>query len=529
MDAAAETPRKLSGPSSSTDTEPEPAPANVAPPKLPDRYADESYKLFSQVQVEPPSEKEAKRIRDKCVRWVLPFLCVGYHLMYVDKQTLGSSAILGILEDAHLNANQYNWLSSIFYLGYLVAELPQNLALQRFPVGRWLSINLIVWGTILLLHIPCNSFASLFVVRFFLGVAEASIVPAFLLILSMFFTYDEQAVMMPIMWAVGNSSPITSGLLSYGVLWIDTGSFSPWKWFMGVLTVLFGAAVLFFFPDSPITAHFLTKEERAQAVLRIASNHSGIEQKRFKRSQFIEALKDPKTWLFFFHAWSQEMANGLTNQYSLIIKSFGFTTLQTTLLGCVNGITALISLGTAALILWKTKNSRAWLSAAAYIPPIISCILLITLPWSNRWGLLVAIWIRATGGIPYSVVMIWAANCSAGHTKKTTVIALYHVGYGLGNILSPQLFQPQYKPRYIVTWSVILGVACILPLCIVLYLRWYLVAENKRRDALAQKGLINEVGIVEHVDETGARTEHEVDARQLDLTDRENLAFRYVL
>lgn len=348
----------------------------------------------------------------------------------------------------------------------------------------------------------------------------------------MFFTYDEQSVLMPVMWAAGNSSPITSGLLSYGVLWIDTGSFSPWKWFMvitGTLTVLFGIAVWLLFPDSPLNVSFFTQEERAQAILRISSNHSGIEQKRFKRYQFVEALKDPKTWLFFLHAWSQEMANGLTNQYSLIIKSFGFTTLQTTLLGCINGLTALVSLGAAAVILAKTTNCRAWLSAVAYIPPIVSCILLIALPWSNRWGLLTAIWIRATGGIPYSVVMIWAANCSAGHTKKTAVIALYHVGYGLGNILSPQLFQPQYAPRYIVTWAVILGVACVLPTCIVLYLRWYLVKENNRRDELDRLGKIQEVGIVQHLDEGGETTEDVVDARQLDLTDRENLAFRYVL
>lgn len=88
-------------------------------------------------------------------------------------------------------------------------------------------------GGILLLHIPCNSFASLFVVRILLGLAEACIVPSFLIILSMFFTYDEQGVLMQIMWACGNSSPITSGLLSYGVLFIKTGSFAPWKWFMG--------------------------------------------------------------------------------------------------------------------------------------------------------------------------------------------------------------------------------------------------------------------------------------------------------
>lgn len=50
----------------------------------------------------------------------------------------------------------------------------------------------------------------------------------------MFFTYDKPAVLMPCMWVIGNSKPITSGLLSYGVLFIKTGSFAPWKWFMGM-------------------------------------------------------------------------------------------------------------------------------------------------------------------------------------------------------------------------------------------------------------------------------------------------------
>jgi hypothetical protein len=276
--------------------------------------------------------------------------------------------------------------------------------------------------------------------------------------------------------------------------------------------VLFGIAVWLWLPDSPLTAHFLTIEERAQAIFRIKSNHSGIEQKHFKKAQFIEALKDPKTWMFFLHAWSQEMANGTTNQYSLIIKSFGFSTLETTLLGCVNGVTAFFSLGAAAWILAKTTNCRGWLSGASYLFPIVATILLLALPDSAHWGLVTGIWLRSPGGISYSVVMVWAANCSAGHTKKTTVIALYHVGYGLGNILSPQLFQPQYRPRYYVTWGV-------------MYIRYYLDKENKRRDALAAQGLITETGVLESVDDvSGERTEVVVDARLLDLSDRENLA-----
>jgi hypothetical protein len=57
-------------------------------PKVPTQYADESYKLFSQIQVDDPTPEEAKRIRNKCVKWILPFICIGYHVMYVDKQTV---------------------------------------------------------------------------------------------------------------------------------------------------------------------------------------------------------------------------------------------------------------------------------------------------------------------------------------------------------------------------------------------------------------------------------------------------------
>ncbi|ROV93337.1 hypothetical protein VSDG_06848 [Cytospora chrysosperma] len=449
-------------------------------PKLLDRYADESYKLLSQVKVDPPTTEEAERIRKKCVRWVIPFICIGYHLMYVDKQTLGNSAILGILDDAHLNTSQYNWLSSVFYFGYLIAEIPQNMALQRFP-------------------------------RYYVRVA----------IVRGAFHQDRQLCTLEMVYGfVAPSSPN---------IFARTRLMIPIAVITGGITVLYGILVWFLFPDNPTTAHFLTKEERAQSIMRIASNHSGIEQKRFKKHQFIEALRDPKTWLFFLHAWSQEMANGMTNQYSLIIESFGFSTLETTLLGCINGLTSLAALGAGAVVLAKTRNARAWLCVAAYVLPILSCILLIALPWSNRAGLLAAIYIRAPEGVAYGVVMIWAANCSAGHTKKTTVIALYHVGYGLGNVLSPQLFQAKYKPRYIVTWWVLLWVAGVFPAFLILYLRYYLSKENKRRDALAQRGEIRETGVVEHVDESGNRTEEVVDARQLDLTDRENLAFRYVL
>lgn len=66
------------------------------------------------------------------------YIIVLYWIQYMDKTTLGSSAILGIKTSAHLSATEYNWLGTIFYLSYLVFEYPQSLALQRFPVGKWM-------------------------------------------------------------------------------------------------------------------------------------------------------------------------------------------------------------------------------------------------------------------------------------------------------------------------------------------------------------------------------------------------------
>jgi hypothetical protein len=60
----------------------------LSTPRRPKGYEDESYKLFSKVHISEPSTEEKTHIRNKCIRWILPFLCVGYHLMFVDKQTV---------------------------------------------------------------------------------------------------------------------------------------------------------------------------------------------------------------------------------------------------------------------------------------------------------------------------------------------------------------------------------------------------------------------------------------------------------
>jgi len=190
----------------------------------------------------------------------------------MDKTTLGSAAILGIREATHLTTNQYNWLGTIFYLSYLVFEFPQNLALQRFPVAKWMSLNIFVWAVALCSHAACKNFAGLFVVRLILGACEGSITAGFLIVTSMFYTRNEQTVRVGWWFLMNGTAQIISGFISFGSLHIHTRTFEPWQWLMvitGALTLLTALAFWFLFPDSPTTAWFLTKEERVSAVRRI--------------------------------------------------------------------------------------------------------------------------------------------------------------------------------------------------------------------------------------------------------------------
>jgi ACS family allantoate permease-like MFS transporter len=96
---------------------------------------------------------------------------------------------------------------------------------------------------------------------------------------------------------------IISGFISFGVYHVDpTAKPNRWQWLMIIMaiwTFFTGCLFLYIFPDNPTSARFLTHEEKIKVVKRIKDNQNGIETKVFKKHQFIEAMLDSKTWLFF--------------------------------------------------------------------------------------------------------------------------------------------------------------------------------------------------------------------------------------
>ncbi|KAG9701399.1 MFS general substrate transporter, partial [Aureobasidium melanogenum] len=111
------------------------------------------------------------------VNWTLmPLLCGTYLLQYIDKQALSYAAVFDLFKSTKTTSDEYAWLTSIFYFGYLVSEWPSSYLAQHFPTGRVLSYFVITWGSVLMLTAACHNFTGLAICRFILGCLEAPIV-----------------------------------------------------------------------------------------------------------------------------------------------------------------------------------------------------------------------------------------------------------------------------------------------------------------------------------------------------------------
>ncbi|OAX32377.1 MFS general substrate transporter [Rhizopogon vinicolor AM-OR11-026] len=465
----------------------------------------------------------------------MPLMCAVHVIQSMDKTTLGSAAILGIQEATNLTANQYNWLGTVYSLGYLLFEYPQSLALQRFPVGKWLSINIFIWAIALACHAACKNFAGLVVVRFLLGVSEGSITAGFLILSSMFYTRREQTLRFGYWFLMNGVGRIISGFISFGVAHIKTAWFEPWQWLMvitGLLTLILAISFWFLFPDSPTNAWFLTPDEQTKAVQRIKArleNQTGVENKHFKMKQMIEAMTDPKTWLFGLFSVLSGVTGSLGNQQSLIIASFGFTTFQTTLLSCVPGVIDILTIYTAVRLATRRPNSRAYVGAAYFVPAWLGVLLVILLPWSTQAGLLVGIYLSVVHISGFVLALSWLNSITTGHTKKVVTNAAFLSASCIGNAVGPFMWKAQYKPRNYIPW-VIIGACYVVCPILLLVIRAVLARENRLRDAEPINDEEEDYApVIEGITEDGNRVEVDVDKEFLDMTDRQNRNFRYIL
>ncbi|EXJ85329.1 hypothetical protein A1O1_05693 [Capronia coronata CBS 617.96] len=477
--------------------------------------ADVGLALFEKsFQYDPAQlQRDSVKVRRKLDFLVLPLMMVTYMWSFLDKSTLNYSNSYGLQKDLNITGDQYSWIASALYFGWLAAAWPWNILIQKYPVGRLAGYVLVVWGVLCMLQGAVYNFAGFVVIRFFLGAVEAMVSPAWVILTSMLYTREEQPLRTSFWLGMNGVSIVIGALLSYGLGHASGLAVPNWKLIylvVGALTTAWAVVIILYLPDGPHNAKCLNEYERVVAVWRVSHNNSGVKHSKFLAYQVKEALWDSKTWILMVQAAAFGILNGGVSSFqTAIIKGFGFSALKTSLYTTPAGALEVVGVLFFGWLSTK-KNCMGLALMLSVIPGIGGLAGMMTLPVTHRYNLLACAWCQNIVGSP--IILSWTlpATNVAGHTKRATVLGLYFIFFCGGSIAGPHLFFEQEAPRYpsalkgmMVCYAVGFGTQAVYTA--------FVYAQNKARD---KKQLHTQV-------------EREALEGFEDLTDMENLHFRY--
>jgi MFS family permease len=276
------------------------------------------------------SAERARRVVRKVQMWILPFLLVLYIVSVLDRVNIGFAALTMDRELA-ISAEQFGFLSGIFFIGYLLFGVPSNLVLHKLGARVWVSVILITWGMVATCTGLAQSAEQLYVLRFLLGIAEAGMFPGMILYLSYWFPSRQRAqavalfmVAVPLASVLG--APV-SGLILDHVGWLGIGG---WRWLLileGFPPVVLGGLALIALPNRPENAWFLNAEEKRW----LASELAREEQATLAgsgRVSALGALRSGRVWylcaIYFammiglnaMNFWLPQVVRNLSSSYS---------------------------------------------------------------------------------------------------------------------------------------------------------------------------------------------------------------------
>jgi len=250
------------------------------------------------------SEEAISRSAIKKVAWrLVPFVALMFFINYLDRTAIGFAAPNGMNDDLALSAAQFGFASGVFFIGYILLEVPSNLALHRFGARKWLARIMVTWGIVALLFTWVQNFEQLVALRFLLGVAEAGFFPGAILFLSLWVPAAHRGRILMLFYL---AQPLTSviGAPLAGLLIQQHGSFfglEGWRFmFFGVAipAIIVGVIAWFYLKDKPADAKWLTPAEQtwltgALEKERKAAGGDGHVSARF-------AFKSGRVWMLSF-------------------------------------------------------------------------------------------------------------------------------------------------------------------------------------------------------------------------------------
>ncbi|OAX40255.1 MFS general substrate transporter [Rhizopogon vinicolor AM-OR11-026] len=408
---------------------------------------------------------ERKLLRKLDLR--MSIIVVIYTLNYIDRSNATNARLQGFEQDLHLQGQQYSTVLSILFVGYIIMQVPANMFLYWLErPSLTLPACMVVWGAISALTGITKNYTDILLARFFLGFAEAPFYPGVLFLISGWYKRDELALRAAL---VSCGIPISSGfgaLIASGILQGMEGKLgqAAWRWLFyieGGITVSIAICAIFILPDFPHNTRWLTPEERALAISRLAKDGDGGTAlgKRTSIQGLWDAVSDWKVWWFAAAFIVQLTGQSFYIYFPTLSATMGYDTTVSLLLCAPPWVFSTIAaFGLSRYSDKKQKRYRYYVASNA-LTALGFIISIFTMNTAARY---LSLFLMAQVYAGYMVLWGWINNTFAGEpAKRAVAVALINCLANIGNIIGSYVWQSSWGPTYRNSYGVCLAMLCL--------------------------------------------------------------------
>src|SRR5262250_408983 len=275
---------------------------------------------------------------------LLPFLFLLYVVAFLDRVNV-SFAALEMTRDLNFSDRVFGLGAGIFFVGYVVFEIPGALLVERWSARKVLARILLTWGAVTVLVALVRTPGQFYVARFFLGAAEAGFFPGVLVYLTHWFRNEDRAKAAALFMAAIPVANVIGSPLAGAILNAHWGGWPGWRWLFvleGIPAVVLGIVTVYFLPDWPPEAKWLEAEERRWIAQELTKEKEA--KLRVRRVSIGGALRMPRVILLtLIYFLSVTGIYGFAVWFPTILKrATGFSNSAVTLLAALPYLAGLI-------------------------------------------------------------------------------------------------------------------------------------------------------------------------------------------
>lgn len=269
---------------------------------------------------------EAEQTYRKLTLRLLPFLILCYIVSYLDRANI-SFAKLQFMNDLGFSEAAYGLGAGLFFIGYVMFEVPSNLLMQRIGTRRTFLRIMVLWGLISSAMMFVSTPMQFYVMRFFLGAAEAGFFPGVMLYLTYWFPAARRGRVIGFFMMGAATAGILGGPLSTWIMTSFAGvhGLHGWQWLFlleGIPAVVLGVVAFYYLCDRPGDATWLSEREKAIVQGDLAAEETSTNSG--KGHAVGDALRNPKLYVGIVGYFTVVLSfNAIGFWVPTIIKDFG--------------------------------------------------------------------------------------------------------------------------------------------------------------------------------------------------------------